>query len=192
MARTPSTMLALGTTAPDFNLLNPVTGTHVSLSELAGGKGVVVLFICNHCPYVKLIADAVAIFANEYQAQGIRVVAINSNDADNYLADSPGKMVEEAQRRGYNFPYLYDVDQSVAKAYHAACTPDLFLFDDEMKLFYRGQFDASRPSNEVETTGCDLRAAVDALIAGNVAPTEQLPSLGCNIKWKPGNAPDYF
>lgn len=193
MARTPSTMLALGTTAPDFALLEPTTGNRVSLADcLDGQRGLMVVFICNHCPYVKHIAEQLAAYADHYREQGIGVVAINSNDADNYPDDGPQQMAAEVAARGYRFPYLYDADQAVAKAYQAACTPDFYLFDGEGKLYYRGQFDDARPHNDVAVSGCDLRAATDTLLAGAAAPAEQKPSLGCNIKWKPGNEPDYF
>jgi len=191
MARTLSTMLELGTRAPDFSL--PATdGSTVSLADVKGTKGLLVIFMCNHCPYVIHLREALATFAREYQHKGIAVLAINSNDADNYPADSAEKMVEEVARAGYTFPYLYDEDQSVAKAYQAACTPDFFLFDGEQKLAYRGQFDDSRPGNEEPVTGTDLRTAANALLAGKTVPAEQKPSMGCNIKWKPGNEPDYF
>ncbi len=192
MARTPSTMQELGTPAPDFNLLEPLTGEHKTLADFKDAPALLVVFICNHCPYVIHIREALAEFARNYQSKGLAVVAINSNDADNYPADSPEKMVEEIKQAGYTFPYLYDEDQSVAKAYRAACTPDFFLYDAERKLVYRGQFDDSRPRNELPVTGKDLRAAVDALLAGKPVPADQTPSLGCNIKWKPGNEPDYF
>ncbi len=191
MARTLSTMLELGTRAPDFSL--PATdGNTVSLSDFKDAKGLLVIFMCNHCPYVIHLREALAAFAKECQDKGIAVVAINSNDADNYPADSAEKMVEEVASAGYTFPYLYDEDQSVAKAYRAACTPDFFLFDGEHKLVYRGQFDDSRPRNEAPVTGADMRAAVDALLAGETIAAEQKPSMGCNIKWKPGNEPEYF
>ncbi len=192
MARTPSTMLPLGTPAPQFTLLEPLSGKHISFSDFSDAKGVVVIFMCNHCPFVKHIAPALGSFAREYGARGIATVAINSNDADTYPDDSPEKMVEEVKTQGYPFPYLYDAGQAVAKAFRAACTPDFYLFDAEGKLVYRGQFDASRPGNNIPVTGADLRAAADALLAGRPLPEDQLPSLGCNIKWKPGNAPDYF
>lgn len=191
MARTPSTMLDLNTPAPDFSLREPATEGTVSLSDFQG-KPLMVAFICNHCPFVKLIADELKVFADEYAPKGLAVVAINSNDAENYPDDGPEKMVEEGRARGYNFPYLYDEDQSVAKAYQAACTPDFFLFDSEHKLAYRGQFDSARPGNEVEVTGSDMRAAADKVLAGERPSAEQKPSLGCNIKWKPGNEPDYY
>lgn len=191
MVRTPSTMLPLGTTAPDFSLPN-VDGRTVSLADAAGPKGTVVMFICNHCPFVKHVADQLAALGRDVMPLGIGVVAISSNDVSTHPADSPEQMVHEAEDRGYPFPYLYDESQEVAKDYHAACTPDFFLFDAGRKLVYRGQLDASRPGNEIPVTGADLRAAIDAVLAGKPLATEQRPSLGCNIKWKPGNEPAYF
>lgn len=192
MARTPSTMLELGTRAPDFHLLEPATGKTIGLDAFNEAPALAVIFICNHCPYVKHIRDALAAFGREYQAKGLAIVAINSNDTANYPDDAPDKMVEEAENAGYTFPYLYDETQAVAKAYHAACTPDLYLFDKDRKLVYRGQFDDSRPGNDLPVTGRDLRAAADALLTGQPMQAEQKASLGCNIKWKPGNEPDYF
>jgi thiol-disulfide isomerase/thioredoxin len=151
-----------------------------------------VLFICNHCPYVKLIRDELARLGREYQTRGVALVAINSNDVANYPDDSPAKMAEEARLAGYTFPYLFDETQAVAKAYRASCTPDFYLFDRERRLVYRGQFDDSRPGNGVAVTGRDLRAALDALLSGKPVLSDQKPSLGCNIKWKPGNEPEYF
>jgi len=191
VARVPSTMLELGTSAPDFALLEPASGNTVSLSDF-NGKPLVVVFICNHCPFVKLIADKMAEAAAEFQRQGVGFVAINSNDVANYPDDSPEKMVEFITGYGASFPYLFDETQEVAKAYRAACTPDFYLFDAEHKLAYRGQFDAARPGNEQPVTGADLRAAVNAVLAGQPATEAQIPSLGCNIKWKAGNEPDYF
>ena len=191
MVRTPSTMLPLGTTAPDFSLPN-VDGRTVSLADAAGPKGTVVMFICNHCPFVKHVADQLAALGRDVMPLGIGVVAISSNDVSTHPADSPEQMVHEAEDRGYPFPYLYDESQEVAKDYHAACTPDFFLFDAGRKLVYRGQLDASRPGNEIPVTGADLRAAIDAVLAGRPVAAEQRPSLGCNIKWKPGNEPGYF
>ena len=191
MVRTPSTMLPLGTTAPDFSLPN-VDGRMVSLADAAGPKGTVVMFICNHCPFVKHVADQLAALGRDVMPLGVGVVAISSNDVSTHPADSPEQMVHEAEDRGYPFPYLYDESQEVAKDYHAACTPDFFLFDAGRKLVYRGQLDASRPGNEIPVTGADLRAAIDAVLAGKPVATEQRPSLGCNIKWKPGNEPAYF
>ena len=191
MASTPSTMLELGTKAPPFSL--PDTGgRRVSSADFAGAPGLLVVFMCNHCPYVKHIGAALAEFAREYQEKGLAVVGINSNDVDNYPDDSPEKMVDEAASMGYTFPYLYDETQEVAKAYRAACTPDFFLFDKDQTLVYRGQFDDSRPRNDVPVTGGDLRAAADALLAGARIGPEQKASLGCNIKWKAGNEPDYY
>jgi len=190
MARTESTMLELGTQAPDF-ILPDTTGKQTSLSDFSG-KGLLVIFMCNHCPYVIHLRDALAKLAKEYQAKDLAVVGINSNDASNYPADSPEKMAEEVATQGYTFPYLYDESQAVAKAYKAACTPDFFLFDGNHKLVYRGQFDDSRPRNEAPVTGADLRSAIDALLNGETISTAQTPSMGCNIKWKDGNAPDYF
>jgi peroxiredoxin len=191
MVRTLSTMLELGTPAPDFSLIN-VDGRTVSLADFAGHPALLVIFLCNHCPYVKHIAPSLAQIAAELQARGIAVVGISSNDASAYPADSPEQMVHEAEAQGYTFPYLYDEDQSVARAYKAACTPDFFLFDREQKLVYRGQLDSSRPSNGVPVTGDDLRAAVNALLAGQPIPEPQRPSMGCNIKWKAGQEPYYF
>ena len=191
MVLTPSTMLPLGTKAPDFSLVN-VDGRVVSLADLAGKQALLVIFLCNHCPYVKHVADVLARFTSEYLAKGVAVVGINSNDVANYPADSPEQMVAEAKSRGYKFPYLYDETQEVAKAYRAACTPDFYLFDGDQRLVYRGQFDASRPDSGVPVSGADLRAAIDAVLAGREPPAEQRPSIGCNIKWKPGGAPDYF
>ena len=191
MALTPSTMLELGVTAPDFTLPEPATGRSVTKADFAG-KPLLVAFICNHCPYVVLIRREFAQLAAEYQAKGVAVVAINANDVANYPDDSPEKMITEVQTQGYTFPYLYDASQAVAKAYRAACTPDLFLFDAEHKLFYRGQFDAARPGNAIAVTGSDLRQALEYLLADKQPPQPQVPSIGCNIKWQVGNAPDYF
>ncbi|HHJ81047.1 MAG TPA: thioredoxin family protein [Candidatus Tenderia electrophaga] len=191
MARTESTMLELGTQAPDFNLPD-TTGKQTRLADFSNAKGLLVIFMCNHCPYVIHLRDALAKLGRDYQDKGLAIVAINSNDASNYPADSPEKMAEEVATQGYTFPYLYDESQAVAKAYKAACTPDFFLFDGNHKLAYRGQFDDSRPRNDEPVTGADLRAAIDAVLSGAAIPTEQKPSLGCNIKWKQGNEPDYF
>ncbi len=191
MARTPSTMLALGTRAPDFSLLEPASGKTVHLKDFAAAPGLLVVFMCNHCPYVKHVRSGLAAFAREYQAKGLAVVGISSNDVANYPDDSPAKMVVEAQQAGYEFPYLYDETQHVAKAYQAACTPDFFLFDQAQKLVYRGQFDESRPGNTIPVTGKDLRNAADALLAQLPLSPDQKPSLGCNIKWQPGNEPSY-
>jgi len=191
MVRTPSTMLPLGTVAPDFDLPN-VDGRMVDYAAAAGPQGTVVMFICNHCPFVKHVADELARLGREFMPRGVGFVAISSNDVASHPADSPEQMVREAEDRGYPFPYLYDETQEVAKAYHAACTPDFYVFDAGRKLVYRGQLDPSRPGSDVPVTGSDLRAAVDALLAGRPPLAEQIPSLGCNIKWKPGNHPAYF
>ncbi|MBX7166526.1 MAG: thioredoxin family protein [Pirellulales bacterium] len=191
MVQTPSTMLPLGTAAPDFAL--PSTdGRTVSLSDFRDRQALLVMFICNHCPFVKHIADELARLGRDYQSRGVGVVAISSNDAANYPDDAPDKMAAEVRARGYTFPYLYDESQDVAKAYHAACTPDFFLFDGQQRLVYRGQLDNSRPSNGRPVTGQDLRAALDAVLAGQPVAALQQPSIGCNIKWKPGLEPDYF
>ena len=192
MSEVPSTMLALGTRAPDFSLPEPASGRRVTLGDFADAPGLLVVVLSNHCPFVKHIADELAVFAREYQERGLAIVAINANDVEKYPADSPEKMAEEVRRRGYPFPYLFDESQDVAKAYQAACTPDFFLFDADRRLVYRGQFDASRPRNDTPVTGTDLKAAVDAVLAGKPPPEDQRPSMGCNIKWKPGNEPDYY
>ena len=183
-------MLALGTPAPDFSL--PDTGGNtVSLQDFAAAPALVVAFICNHCPYVKHIREALSLFGKDMQALEVGVVAINSNDVANYPDDSPEKMAREVKAADYSFPYLYDETQAVAKAYRAACTPDFFVFNKNRKLVYRGQFDDSRPGNGIPVTGRDLRAAVDAMLAGRAVDEDQQPSMGCNIKWKSGNEPDY-
>lgn len=188
MVRTASTMLPLGTPAHPFNLPD-ATGRTMHFSDFNEERGLLVIFICNHCPYVKLIAPALARLGREFQDKCISVVAINANDVEKYPDDSPAKMMDEIIEQGYTFPYLYDETQEVARAYHAACTPDFFLFDGDRHLYYRGQFDDARPGNGIEVTGADLSAAVAALLAGYPPPEPQKPSLGCNIKWKPGNAP---
>ena len=192
MALTQSTMLRLGTTAPDFVLADTVTGRTVSRAQ-AKGKPLLVAFICNHCPYVKHIQAELAKITAEYLAKGVAVVGINSNDAEAYPDDAPAKMAVEAESIGYRFPYLYDADQAVAKAYSAACTPDFFVFDRQHRLVYRGQFDSSRPKADKPqpVTGADLRAALEAVAANRPVSAEQKPSMGCNIKWKPGKEPDY-
>jgi peroxiredoxin len=186
-----STMLELGTYAPPFDLPD-YRGKHYALSDFKSAKGLVVAFICNHCPYVRHIRGEFTRFAREYQAQGLAVIAIASNDADTYPEDGPAGMQQEAESAAYTFPYLFDESQSVAKAYHAACTPDFYLFDARQRLFYRGRFDASTPKNHQPVTGADMRAAADALLAGKPAPVEQIPSMGCNIKWKAGNEPAWL
>jgi thiol-disulfide isomerase/thioredoxin len=185
-------MLPLGTAAPDFALPNPATGDTVSLADFSGAPALVVMVLSNHCPFVKHIAEGLADFGREYGERGVAIVAINANDVENYPADAPEKMVEEVAARRYTFPYLFDESQAVAKAYQAACTPDFFLFDGERRLVYRGQFDASRPSLETPVTGADLRAACDAVLEGRVPSAAQIPSVGCNIKWRSGNAPSWF
>ncbi len=190
MVKTASTMLSLGTTAPDFSLPN-VDGNTVSLADFSG-KPLLVIFMCNHCPFVIHLRSALAQFADEFLAKGLAVVGISSNDVEGYPQDGPEEMKQEAASAGYRFPYLYDADQSVAKAYKAACTPDFFLFDSDHTLVYRGQFDASRPGNDVPITGEDLRAACDAVLGGQEVATDQKPSIGCNIKWKAGAEPEYF
>ncbi len=192
MARTPSTMLDLGTPAPDFALPDPRTGAVVSLSDFDDASALVVMVLSNHCPFVKHIADELASFGRQYAERGVATVGICANDVERYPDDSPEKMVEEADLRGYTFPYLYDAGQEVVRALRAACTPDFYLFDRDRRLVYRGQFDASRPSLPTPVTGEDLRAACDAALAGDGPIEEQLPSLGCNIKWKPGNEPEWF
>jgi peroxiredoxin len=191
MVKTASTMLSLGVKAPDFSLPD-LNGKKVSLADFADAPALLVIFMCNHCPYVKHVADVLAKLTKEYQQRGVAVVGINSNDVSNFPDDSPAKMIEEAKFRGYSFPYLYDESQAVAKAYRAACTPDFYVFDQLSRLVYRGQMDSSRPGNDIPVTGADLRAALDAVLANQPAPINQKPSLGCNIKWKPGNEPDYF
>ena len=192
MVQVPSTMVPLGTRAPDFALEDPATGRTVTLADYRQAPALLVVFLSNHCPFVKHIADELASFAREYGAHGLAVVGINSNDVARHPADSPERMVEEVQLRGYSFPYVFDETQEVAKAYGAACTPDFFLFDGDQKLAYRGQFDESRPSLEVPVTGADLRRACDAVLAGRTPSAEQIPSVGCNIKWRAGNAPAWF
>jgi peroxiredoxin len=183
-------MLALGTPLPPFRLPDP-SGKVVASDDFEGSPALLVAFICNHCPYVKHLRDGLAEFARDYQGSGLAMVAINSNDVANYPDDSPAKMGEEVEQAGYVFPYLYDESQEVAKAYRAACTPEFYLFDADRRLVYRGQFDDSRPESGRPVTGADLRAAVDALLAGRPITPDQTPSIGCNIKWKPGQEPDY-
>jgi len=190
MVKTASTMKKIGSSAPDFKLFN-VDGRIVGLNEF-DHKPLVVIFMCNHCPFVKHVADGLTKLANDYLPKGVAIVCINSNDAAAHPQDSPEQMVHEAEQRGYPFPYLFDEAQEVAKAYGAACTPDFFLYDKGRKLVYRGQLDASRPGNNIPVTGSDLRAALDAVLAGKPLPEKQTPSIGCNIKWKVGKEPQYF
>jgi peroxiredoxin len=190
MAATASTMLPLGAVAPDFHLPD-AAGRLVSKDDFAGSPALLVMFLCNHCPYVKHVAEEVVRIGAEYQARGVGVVAISSNDVAQFPEDGPARMAEVAAAMGFTVPYLYDEAQDVAKAYHAACTPDFFLFDADLGLAYRGQLDGARPSNDVPVSGHDLRVALDAVLAGTPVPGPQLPSLGCSIKWKPGNGPEY-
>ena len=191
MAETPSTMLEIGTPAPEFSLPDPASGRQVSLSDYTG-QPLLVVFSCNHCPYVLHIIESFSDFANDARRRGVGVVMIGANDVAGYPADGPDKMAELAARIGFEFPYLYDESQQVAIAYRAACTPDIFLFDANHQLVYRGQYDGARPGNPVPVSGSDLKAAVDALLAGESISGEQIPSVGCNIKWRAGNEPDYF
>ncbi len=191
MALTPSTMLALGSKAPDFRLWEP-NGSMVALDDFRDASTLLVMFMCNHCPYVKHVRHELARLAKEYQGKGAAVVGINSNDADAYPDDAPEAMARNKEEFGYTFPYLYDESQEVAKAYQAACTPDFFVFGPDRSLVYRGQLDGSRPGNPIPVTGKDLRAALDATLAGQPVSTEQRPSMGCNIKWRPGNEPAYY
>jgi peroxiredoxin len=188
MAKTPSTMVPLGTRAPDFSLPD-TAGKQVALGDFGKAPALLVMFICNHCPFVKHVRAGLAKLAKDYQPKGVAIVGINSNDIEHYPDDSPEKMAEEARAAGYSFPYLFDETQEVAKAYRAACTPDFFLFDRQRKLVYRGQMDDSRPGNGVPVTGKDLRAALDAVLAGKSVAAGQKSSMGCNIKWKAGNEP---
>jgi peroxiredoxin len=184
-------MLPLGTLLPDFELADP-SGKRWSTRDAVGAKATLVLFICNHCPYVKHVRHELAAIGRDYQSRGVAIVGVSSNDVVKYPDDAPAKMAEEARAAGYTFPYLFDETQAVAKAFRAACTPDLYLFDGARRLVYRGQLDDSRPKNDKPVTGRDLRAALDAVLAGKPVSPEQRPSIGCNIKWKPGNEPDYF
>ena len=189
MAERISQMLEIDTVAPEFSLPDP-DGQQHSLGESADAY--LVMFICNHCPYVKHVREELARLGNDYLSHNTNIVAINSNDSSTHPGDSPGKMKEEAAAWGYTFPYVHDANQIIAKSYRAACTPDFFLFDADKKLVYRGQLDGSRPGNNIPVTGRDLRAALDALLGGNPIPEDQVPSIGCSIKWTPGNEPDYF
>lgn len=190
MAATASTMLPLGIEAPDFSLPD-TKGKLVSLEDFKEAPALLVIFMCNHCPFVKHILDGLIGLIKDYQAKDVAVVGINSNDVANYPEDRPEMMAKVARQKGFTFPYLYDETQDVAKAYHAACTPDFFLFDKQRKLVYRGQMDDSRPGNSIPVTGKDLRAALDAVLEGKPVPAKQKPSMGCNIKWKPGAEPAY-
>ncbi|SIQ37916.1 thioredoxin family protein [Maribacter ulvicola] len=184
MARTESKMLALGTIAPEFSLLDTVSKKTMNLHTLSGTKGTVIMFICNHCPFVVHVNPEITKMAIEYQKEGIQFIAISSNDVENYPEDAPHFMRIKAKAENYTFPYLYDEDQSVAKKYDAACTPDFFLFNGDLKLVYRGQLDDSRPGNGLSLTGKDLRNAIENLLKGKEIDSDQKPSIGCNIKWK--------
>jgi peroxiredoxin len=187
-----STMLALGTEAPDFSLLDTVSGKTVSLGDFADSPALLVMFICNHCPYVKHVRSELARFGRDYEDSGLAIVAINSNDPDSHPEDSPEAMKAEAETQGYAFPYLFDEQQTAAAAFTAMCTPDFFLFDRDRRLVYRGQFDSARPANEIPVTGGDLRAAAQAVLSGEQVSEIQRPSMGCSIKWRSGNTPAYF
>lgn len=191
MALTPSTMLPLGTAAPDFSLTDTVSGKTMTLASFAGKKGLLVIFLCNHCPYVKHLKEGLVQLGRDYEKKDVAIVAISANDPVGHPEDAPDKLGAEAKALGYRFPVLFDATQKVAQAYQAACTPDFFVYDASRKLAYRGQFDASRPGNGVPVTGSDLRAALDAVSAGKPASPAQKPSLGCNIKWRAGNEPAY-
>lgn len=184
MARTPSNMLELGTKAPDFNLFNVKTGKYKSFNDIKGKHGTVVMFICNHCPFVKHVNEELVRLANDYTVTGFGFVAISSNDAENYPEDHPDRMADVAEAENYPFPYLYDETQDVAKTYKAACTPDFYVFDDNDELFYRGQLDDSRPKNGIPVTGRSIREALDDILSNRDYPKIQKPSIGCNIKWK--------
>lgn len=184
MALTPSNMIPLGTNAPDFILTDTISGNLFSLADLKGEKATVIMFICNHCPYVKHINSELVKLANEYQPKGVKCIAISANDAVSHPEDAPDKMKELALKKKYPFPYLYDESQQVARQYDAACTPDFYIFNGEMKLVYRGQLDDSRPSNKVPLSGNDMRAALDNLLSDKEVSPFQRPSIGCNIKWK--------
>ncbi len=192
MVATASTMLPLGTPAPHFSLLNAADGSAVSLDDLSGRKALLVMFICNHCPFVIHVRDELTRIASDYATRDLAIAAINSNSEQTHPQDGPQHMKSLAAELGWRFPFLFDEDQSVAKAYRAACTPDFFIFDSELHLAYRGQLDSSRPGNNIPVTGEDLRAAIDAVLEGRATPEEQKPSIGCNIKWAPGNEPSYF
>ena len=187
-----SKMMSLGTKAPEFKLTDTVSGQPVSIGDFAERSALLVMFICNHCPYVQHVRDELARLGRDYQDSDLAIVAISSNDVEAYPTDSPEAMKTEAETYGYTFPYLYDEDQSVAASYAAMCTPDFFLFDDDRSLVYRGRLDGSRPNTDVPVTGEDLRSAIEATLAGETVSDEQHPSMGCSIKWKPGNAPAYF
>ena len=192
MVKTASTMLALGTAAPEFQLQDIVSGATISLDTKRDRQALLVMFICQHCPFVKHVQDELAKIGHDYEGKPLAIVAISANDVANYPDDSPEKLKEMAEKLNFNFPICYDESQEVSKAYTAACTPDFFLFDANDKLVYRGQLDDSRPSNDIPVTGKDLRKAIDTVLQGGTVDSTQKPSIGCNIKWKPGNEPEYF
>ena len=192
MALTASTMLPLGTTAPEFNLVDVVSQNKISLANFAEKKALLVMFICRHCPFVKHVQTELANIGNDYSQSDLGIVAISANDINNYPDDAPEMLKEMASELGFNFPLCYDETQEIAQAYTAACTPDFFLFDTDRKLVYRGQLDDSRPSNDKPVTGKDLRTAIDTVLSGKPVTGDQKPSIGCNIKWKQGNEPSYF
>ncbi|MGP1384446.1 MAG: thioredoxin family protein [Thainema sp.] len=192
MVKTASTMLELGTSAPDFQLPDVVSGETVSLADFKDKSALLMMFICQHCPFVKHVQDELARIGQDYVPQNVGIVAISANSVQTHPQDSPEHLKQMAETLGFNFPFCYDETQEVAKAYTAACTPDFFLFDGDMKLVYRGQLDDSRPGNDKPVNGKDLRGAIAAVLAGDSLPADQKPSIGCNIKWTPGNEPDYF
>jgi thiol-disulfide isomerase/thioredoxin len=191
MAAIESTMLELGTAAPDYSLPDAVSGNTISLASFAGSKGLLVMFLCPHCPYVKHVQSTLAALLKEYAGAPLGIVAISSNDVVQFPDDGPDGIRDQAAELDFHFPYCYDESQAAARAYRAACTPDFFLFDEARKLAYRGQMDGARPKNDTPVTGSDLRAALDAVLAGRAVNPLQRPSIGCNIKWKPGNEPAY-
>ena len=192
MVKTASTMLPLGTVAPEFELPDVVSGENISLANVADSKALLLMFICQHCPFVKHVQQELAKIGQDYSQQPLKIVAISANDVANYPDHSPEKLKQMAEALNFNFPLCYDQSQEVSKAYTAACTPDFFLFDANQKLAYRGQLDDSRPSTDIPVTGKDLRRAIDTVLQGKAVDFEQKPSIGCNIKWKPGNEPEYF
>ncbi len=192
MVLTPSTMMELNTQAPDFSLLDVVSGNTMKLEDFGESEALLVMFICSHCPYVIHVKDELARLGRDYERAPIAIVAVSSNDAEKYPDDSPENLRKMARELDFRFPLLFDEDQSVAKAFGAACTPDFFLFDEDRKLVYRGQLDDARPGSDVPVTGSDLRGAIDAVLEGRPVAGDQKPSMGCNIKWKPGNEPSYF
>ena len=192
MVRTPSTMVPLGTSAPDFALPDTVSGRTVKLADSQGKKALLVIFLCNHCPYVMHVREGLIALGRDYEKKDVAIVAISSNDPETHPDDAPNRLAAEAKRLGYRFPVLFDASQDVAKAFRAACTPDFFLYDAKRRLVYRGQLDDSRPGNDLPLTGADLRAAIDAVLVDRPVASKQTPSLGCNIKWRLGEEPDYF